>query len=55
MRAWWTDSGHIVVQPRINGQEVGYMILDTGMDHPPLVPCIHALNTEHCSPRDKRA
>lgn len=30
MAAWWTRSGHIVVEPEIDGQRVGYMILDTG-------------------------
>lgn len=30
LRGWWTTSGHIVVEPRIDGQSVGYMILDTG-------------------------
>ena len=30
MSAWWTRSGHIVVEPEIDGQKVGYMILDTG-------------------------
>lgn len=30
MPGWWTSSGHIVVKPRINGHELGYLILDTG-------------------------
>lgn len=29
-QAWYTRSGHVLVQPRINGIEAGYMILDTG-------------------------
>jgi hypothetical protein len=29
-QAWHTRSGHVLVQPRINGAEAGYMILDTG-------------------------
>ncbi|KAK9820058.1 hypothetical protein WJX72_005597 [[Myrmecia] bisecta] len=28
--AWWTVSGHVVVEPVINGRTVGFMILDTG-------------------------
>ena len=28
--AWWTPSGHLVVNPIINGSSSGYMILDTG-------------------------
>ncbi len=32
--AWWTRSGHVVVQPLINGRAVGYMILDTGAPGP---------------------
>jgi len=35
--AWWTRSGHVVVQPLINGRAVGYMILDTGTP-PPFPP-----------------
>mmetsp|Transcript_20326 Transcript_20326/g.52029 ORF Transcript_20326/g.52029 Transcript_20326/m.52029 type:complete len:651 (-) Transcript_20326:36-1988(-) len=30
VKAWYTRSGHVLVQPRINGIEAGYMILDTG-------------------------
>ena len=30
LKAWWTGSGHILVAPRLDGREVGYMILDTG-------------------------
>lgn len=30
VKAWHTRSGHVLVQPRINGAEAGYMILDTG-------------------------
>lgn len=32
--AWWTSSGHLMVEPLINGQKLGYMILDTGMTAP---------------------
>lgn len=28
--AWHTRSGHVLVQPKLNGQDVGYMMLDTG-------------------------
>ncbi|DBA75380.1 TPA: hypothetical protein ACH3X1_010646 [Trebouxia sp. C0004] len=28
--AWHTRSGHVLVQPKLNGQNVGYMMLDTG-------------------------
>lgn len=27
---WRADSGHILVRPRINGIEHGYMVVDTG-------------------------
>ena len=27
---WWTSSGHLLLQPTINGQQVGWMLLDTG-------------------------
>ena len=30
LQAYRTSGGHILVQPLINGREVGYMILDTG-------------------------
>ena len=28
--AWWTSSGHLVVEPCIDGRKLGFMILDTG-------------------------
>ena len=28
--AWWTSSGHLVVEPLIDGKKMGNMILDTG-------------------------
>lgn len=30
MQAWMTSGGHVLVQPKINGIETGFMILDTG-------------------------
>jgi len=30
VKAWHARSGHVLVKPKINGREVGYMILDTG-------------------------
>ncbi|GMH36383.1 hypothetical protein BSKO_04251 [Bryopsis sp. KO-2023] len=30
VKAWMTSGGHVLVRPKINGREVGYMILDTG-------------------------
>lgn len=30
IQAWHTRSGHVLVQPKINGQGIGYMMLDTG-------------------------
>ena len=29
--AWHTRSGHVLVKPMVNGQAIGYMLLDTGM------------------------
>ena len=29
--AWHTRSGHVLVKPKVNGQDIGYMLLDTGM------------------------
>lgn len=38
VQAWHTRSGHVLVLPRIDGKEIGYMMLDTGDDslHPDL-------------------
>jgi len=30
LQAWKTSGGHILVKPLVDGQEVGFMILDTG-------------------------
>ncbi len=27
---WWTNSGHLLLRPTIDGQQIGYMLLDTG-------------------------
>ncbi len=32
--AWHTRSGHVLVKPKLNGQDVGYMMLDTGESWP---------------------
>lgn len=37
LQAWKTAGGHILVKPRIDGQDVGFMILDTG------APACHSL------------
>ena len=34
-RCWWTSSGHLLLQPTIDGQQLGWMLLDTG--EPPLL------------------
>ena len=31
--AWHTRSGHVLVQAKVNGQDIGYMLLDTGMSY----------------------
>lgn len=31
VQAWHTRSGHVLVQPSINGRSLGYMMLDTGI------------------------
>ena len=38
--AWWTSSGHLVVEPSIDGQKLGFMILDTGQQAQPSLPSI---------------
>ena len=30
VQAWHTRSGHVLVLPKIDGKEIGYMMLDTG-------------------------
>ncbi len=44
--AFWTRSGHVIVQPLIDGRAIGYMILDTGAVpityHAVLLPCLTA-------------
>ena len=30
MQAFWTELGHVLVQPQVNGQPAGWFILDTG-------------------------
>lgn len=35
-QCWWTSSGHLLLQPTIDGQQLGWMLLDTGW--PPLSP-----------------
>jgi hypothetical protein len=32
--AWWTPSGHLLVRPIVNGQQTGFMVLDTGGSQP---------------------
>lgn len=32
VQAWHTRSGHVLVLPKIDGKEIGYMMLDTGTD-----------------------
>ncbi len=30
MQAFWTELGHVLVKPQVNGQLAGWFILDTG-------------------------
>jgi hypothetical protein len=56
VQAWKTAGGHILVKPRINGQDVGFMILDTGAllgycaaPVVPLFPACHTLGRGNAS------
>ena len=59
MEAFWTRSGHVIVQPLIDGRAIGYMILDTGAMpvafHTLLLPCQDAPVQPPCMPCAGRA
>lgn len=38
VQAWHTRSGHVLVLPKIDGKEIGYMMLDTGSHTSCLLP-----------------
>ena len=46
--AFWTRSGHVVVQPLIDGRAIGYMILDTGGVPLAVLPLCMAQTSRSC-------
>ncbi len=49
-QCWWTSSGHLLLHPAIDGQRLGWMLLDTGVSqYPTAFEMLHPHELSACA------